>query len=66
MGFCCGPTDFAVDEAADRAFVVNAGHSRIEVFQRGHYLTALGRGGRRGRPVPLHRPHPSHRRYGHW
>ena len=41
-GLLLRPTDFAVDEAADRAFVVNAGHSRIEVFQRGHYLTRWG------------------------
>ena len=65
-GLLLRPTDFAVDEAADRAFVVNAGHSRIEVFQRGALPDALGRGGRGGRSVPLHRPHPSYRRYGHW
>lgn len=41
-GLLLRPTDFAVDEAADRAFVVNAGHSRIEVFRRGHYLTRWG------------------------
>ena len=41
-GLLLRPTDFAVDEAADRAFVVNAGQSRIEVFQRGHYLTRWG------------------------
>ncbi len=44
-GLLLRPTDFAVDEAADRAFVVNAGHSRIEVFQRGHYLTHWGEKG---------------------
>ena len=44
-GLLLRPTDFAVDEAADRAFVVNAGHSRIEVFQRGHYLTRWGEEG---------------------
>ena len=44
-GLLLRPTDFAVDEAADRAFVVNAGHSRIEVFQRGHYLTRWGAAG---------------------
>ena len=44
-GLLLRPTDFAVDEAADRAFVVNAGHGRIEVFQRGHYLTRWGEEG---------------------
>ncbi len=44
-GLLLRPTDFAVDEAADRAFVVNAGHSRIEVFQRGAYLTRWGEQG---------------------
>ena len=44
-GLLLRPTDFAVDEAADRAFVVNAGQSRIEVFQRGHYLTRWGEEG---------------------
>lgn len=44
-GLLLRPTDFAVDEAADRAFVVNAGHSRIEVFRRGHYLTRWGEEG---------------------
>ena len=44
-GLLLRATDFAVDEAADRAFVVNAGHSRIEVFQRGHYLTRWGEEG---------------------
>ena len=44
-GLLLRPTDFAVDEAADRAFVVNAGHSRIEVFHRGHYLTRWGEEG---------------------
>lgn len=41
-GLLLRPTDFAVDEATDRAFVVNAGQSRIEVFQQGHYLTRWG------------------------
>ena len=44
-GLLLRPTDFAVDETADRAFVVNAGHSRIEVFQRGRYLTRWGEEG---------------------
>lgn len=44
-GLLLRPTDFAVDEAADRVFVVNAGHSRVEVFQRGHYLTRWGEAG---------------------
>ena len=39
------PTDFAVDEASARAFVVNAGQGRIEVFRQGHYLTRWGREG---------------------
>jgi len=43
------PTDFAVDEAAARAFVVNAGQDRIEVFSQGHYLTSWGEeGGQEG------------------
>ncbi len=44
-GLLLRPTDFAVDEAADRVFVVNAGRSRIEVFQRGVYLTHWGEEG---------------------
>ena len=44
-GLLLRPTDFAVDETTDRAFVVNAGHSRIEVFQQGHYLTRWGEEG---------------------
>ena len=44
-GLLLRPTDFAVDEATDRAFVVNAGHSRVEVFQQGHYLTRWGEEG---------------------
>ena len=44
-GVLLRPTDFAIDEAADRAFVVNAGHGRIEVFRRGHYLTRWGEEG---------------------
>ena len=39
------PTDFAVDEPTARAFVVNAGQDRIEVFRDGHYLTRWGREG---------------------
>lgn len=37
------PTDFAVDEV--RAFVVNAGQSRIEVFRQHRFLTRWGREG---------------------
>jgi hypothetical protein len=36
------PTDFVIDEASARAFVVNAGQDRIEVFRQGHYLTRWG------------------------
>ena len=39
------PTDFAVDEPSARAFVVNAGQDRIEVFRDGHYLTRWGSAG---------------------
>lgn len=39
------PSDFAVDESLDRAFVVNAGRGRIEVFRRTQYLTSWGREG---------------------
>ena len=39
------PTDFAVDETHARAFVVNAGENRIEVFQGGAYLTRWGEEG---------------------
>ena len=37
------PSDFAVDESTDRAFVVNAGRGRIEVFRDGRYLTRWGK-----------------------
>ena len=36
------PSDFVATDAPDRAFVVNAGHSRIEVFREGAYLTRWG------------------------
>lgn len=36
------PSDFAVDEAHARAFVVNAGAGRVEVFRDGAYLTQWG------------------------
>jgi len=39
------PTDFAVDESSARAFVVNAGLDRVEVFRDGHYLTRWGEEG---------------------
>jgi hypothetical protein len=39
------PTDFVVDELLDRAFVVNAGQNRIEVFRAGHFLTRWGSAG---------------------
>ena len=37
------PSDFAVDDSTDRAFVVNAGRGRIEVFRDGRYLTSWGK-----------------------
>ena len=40
------PTDFAVDEDSERAFVVNAGRNRIEVFHDRRYLTRWGREGK--------------------
>jgi len=36
------PSDFAPAEGPDRAFVVNSGRSRIEVFREGSYLTRWG------------------------
>ncbi|MEE3234349.1 MAG: hypothetical protein VX294_09300 [Candidatus Latescibacterota bacterium] len=36
------PTDFAVDEMEDRAFIVNAAQDRIEVYRDGKYLTRWG------------------------
>ena len=42
------PTDFAVDEVSARAFVVNAGQDRIEVFRGDHYLTRWGEEGDAG------------------
>ena len=39
------PSDFATTTDPDRAFVVNAGYSRIEVFREGAYLTRWGRAG---------------------
>jgi hypothetical protein len=36
------PTDFVVDEASNRAFVVNAGAGRVEVFRAGKFLTRWG------------------------
>ena len=39
------PTDFVVDETSSRAFVVNAGQSRIEVFREGKFLTRWGQQG---------------------
>ena len=46
---CAGPevrpTDFAVDEVSARAFVVNAGQDRIEVFRGDDYLTRWGEEG---------------------
>jgi hypothetical protein len=42
-GLLYRPSDFAVDETTDRAFVVNAGRGRIEVFRDGRYLTRWGK-----------------------
>ncbi|MEW6751070.1 MAG: hypothetical protein AB1505_08830 [Candidatus Latescibacterota bacterium] len=39
------PTDFVVDEGSRRAFVVNAGAQRLEVFRDQEYLTRLGEAG---------------------
>jgi len=36
------PSDFAVDAAGDRVFIVNAGQSRVEVFRRDQHLTGWG------------------------
>jgi len=42
------PSDFAAAVEPDRAFVVNAGHGRIEVFREGTYLTRWGETGSGG------------------
>lgn len=39
------PTDFVVDEVYNRAFVVNAGQDRIEVFRDEKFSTRWGRAG---------------------
>jgi hypothetical protein len=39
------PTDFAVDEGRNRAFVVNAGQNRIEVFRDERFSTRWGYAG---------------------
>ena len=39
------PTDFVVDEVKNRAFVVNAGQNRIEVFRDERFSTRWGRVG---------------------
>ena len=39
------PTDFVIDEESNRAFVVNAGASRVEVFRAGKFLTRWGKEG---------------------
>ncbi len=44
-GLLVRPTDFVVDEISSRAFVVNAGQNRIEVFRDGKFLTHWGRQG---------------------
>lgn len=40
------PSDFAVDEATSRAFVVNAGQNRVAVFREGAFLTEWGAEGK--------------------
>ena len=44
-GLLLRPSDFAVEGDAGRAFVVNAGAGRIEVFRDGDYLTRWGAAG---------------------
>ncbi|MEE3041347.1 MAG: hypothetical protein VX948_10805 [Candidatus Latescibacterota bacterium] len=39
------PSDFAVDDASERVFIVNAGHDRIEVFLDTRFLTRWGQRG---------------------
>jgi hypothetical protein len=39
------PSDFAVEPQGERAFVVNAGADRVEVFRAGRYLTRWGSAG---------------------
>ena len=39
------PTDFAIDEIEDRAFVINSAQGRVEVFKDGKYLTQWGNWG---------------------
>ena len=39
------PTDFVVDEIHNRAFVVNAGQHRVEVFRDEKFSTRWGRAG---------------------
>ena len=41
-GLLYRPSDFAVHEPSNRAFVVNAGYGRIEVFKDNRYLTRWG------------------------
>lgn len=41
------PTDFVVDEASQRSFVVNAGLQRVEVFRDARFSTRWGEEGRR-------------------
>ena len=40
------PTDFVIDEDSNRAFIVNAGASRVEVFRAGKFLTRWGAEGK--------------------
>ena len=38
-GVLAEPTDFVVDAASDRVFILDAGRQRVEVFRRGEFLT---------------------------
>lgn len=42
------PVDFAVDESASRAFVVDAGYSCVAVFRHNRFLTSWGKAGHEG------------------
>lgn len=44
-GLLARPSDFAMDEASNRVFIVNAGRRRIEVFKDNVYLTRWAEAG---------------------
>lgn len=44
-GLLLRPTDFSVDEGAARAFVINGGMGRVEVFREDRFLTRWGEEG---------------------